>query len=205
MFVKNMCRVIALCCLAGAGSADLIGGHDRQRLTLMFLAKLDAYYQDYPLTLSLPDLPISLPSDDLDSGQWLALLTVLSEEGLLTREQRAQKRIDSQERVLIGQVQIFTQPDASVNLSLPLGVVRVMEVEVMEPVLQADNSPAYALRFAWQLDEPAHWLWSPALNDLPDIIRLRLASGRRQSGTVTAHWEDMNWRFDTPPQLRKGR
>jgi|TARA_B110000503_G_scaffold47572_1_gene77512 hypothetical protein len=202
MFVKSVCLSIVLCCLAGAGSADIIGGHDRQRLTLFFLAKLGAYYQDYPLTLSLPTLPISLPSEQLDSAQWLALLTVLSEEGWLIREQRAQKRIDSQERVLIDQVQIFSPSGASASLGLPLGRVRVMDIEAMELLPQTDNRPAYTLRFGWQLDESAGWLWAPALDDLPDIRRLRLASRQRQSGTVTAQWYDMNWRFDTAPQLR---
>ncbi|MDO7636256.1 MULTISPECIES: hypothetical protein [Reinekea] len=202
MLVKTIWLYLVLSCLAGSVSADLVGGHDRQRLTLLFLAKLDAYYQDYPLTLSLPSLPISLPSEQLDSAQWLALLTVLSEEGWLTRKQKAQKRIDNQERVLIGQVQIFSRPGASVRLALPLGMVRVIEIDTMQPLPQNNSQPAYALRFAWQLDEAVDWLWAPALDGLSDIIRLRLASRQRQSGTVTAHWHDTDWRFDTPPQLR---
>ena len=200
--VKKIWLYIALFWLAGAASADLIGGHDRQRLGLLFLAQLDAYYRDYPLTLRLPKLPISLPSEQLDSAQWLALLTVLSEGGWLTREQRAQKRIDKRERVIIEQVQIFSKPGTSVGLSLPLGVVRVMEIAAMEPVSQSDNRPAYALRFTWRLDESADWLWAPALDKLPDVTRLRLASRQRQLGAVTAHWHDSKWRFVTPPQLR---
>lgn len=171
------------------GNAELMGGHDRQRLLLIFQNALHEHFQKTPIAINAQIFPVRVVESSFYNDSY-HIFNVLTEEGALTRKSRMENT--SEKGVEMSRVIYFENPDGIAHPAFTLGVVDVQNITGLED--KSENSVvSFRVEFVWQLDQPAEWIWAPDLNSDSRIQTLKLATGLQQTAHATLSFKHHNW------------
>lgn len=148
--------------------AQIIGGHERQRLILQLTESLQRHYEQNPLKLYLPELPVEVAADSPEQRALYSLLLTLAEEGLLVERKKASEQALQSGRNLIAAVSEFSVPVNSTVPEVVYGTVVIDEVVSLQTLKQLSSGTArYRIEFLWHLVSPAEWLWGATVECNP--------------------------------------
>ena len=176
-------------------NADIVGGHDRQRLSLQFQNLLQLHFRAFPVQVDRSIFPLTLAVVDANP-----LFDVLVEEGGLTRHYRV-GNVNAQRLQLtrVADYKINPLGDHSVFL---LGQVQPIRIVSMDLLSSEDGQETYQLTFLWRLQEAAPWIWAPALNRNQSIQQLREAVQLEQTAQAIIGWQTNGWQLESVDVLK---
>lgn len=184
--------------------ADIIGGHSKQRLGLIFLGSLTNYYAEQPLSIYLRELPITVFEDTPNQSPLSPLLQVLAQEDLLSSEVSLQMiTLDNSAQLQTRAITYFALDNGS-SVRAELGEVTVLFLSEMEEVYTVPNldiQQRYRVRFRWSLSNEAEWIWASELNSIETIRLLRAATINSQTGIADFEFGGNQWRLSNAPNI----
>ncbi|WP_132701320.1 hypothetical protein [Reinekea marinisedimentorum] len=195
--------VIFLCALSA--NAEMIGGHERQRLVLHLTELLHRHYEFNLLQLYLPELPVEVVTDSPDQRTLYALLTTLAEENIVVEQKKSAKQVIDSGRHLIAAVSEFSAPNNSSVERVAYGRVVIDSVDSMQTLKQEGSAETRVeIQFLWHLVSPAEWLWAPRLNSIPEIRYLRESTAASMKGSAIFIWQEQKaqWLLEASPNIR---
>jgi len=201
---KNVLLLMLTCLFPMMGNAELIGGHDRQRLTLIYLDELSKYYQTFPIQLNIPELPIIVHQNSPNAEQMLPLMMVLVEEGWLESEQRVVNAADKDNEIRMTRAFEFQYKPGQAEKPITYGEIKVISIKKIKdiPSSASDEAKEVEVIFEWRLFESAEWLWASALNAVADIGYLKEATEHLKTGSAIFKWQRDQWQLTKAPALR---
>lgn len=189
---KNFLLLIVVFLYSTAANADVMGGYDRQRLSLLFTEKLHQYFDRHPLTVNLSALPVVLPADSDSAAR--KLYDILAEEGWLHREVAMSQMQDNDG--LAQQVLHYRRVKNRDESVIRMGQVDLLEIdEITDTLAKSNEPPSYQVSFQWQLIQPAPWLWAPTLSTVPYISALLNATREPARGQAVFTWRQQDWQI----------
>ncbi len=198
VFFKNVLLLVAIFIALPPARAELIGGHEKQRLMLLLSEMLEEYYIQYPLKLHLPTLPITInPTEEFEGKLYLILIT-LNEEGLVgARDIVVNDSIDG--RFVSRRDKEFYKKS---TISDALSFGRIADIKVSSLVYsQTDDQFGVTVNFSWRLYDPVAWLWANRLNSIEEISYLRYAATHAQQGVANFLFLDTRWQLLEAPDI----
>lgn len=189
---KNILLLMSIFIFSSQGSAEIIGGYDRQRLLLQFQSILVRYYQAHPVTVNLQALPLEI--DDQSDSDARRLYDVLTEEGYLQRE-IAVRGFEGDESI-VSRVFRYQVRENRMSDAIVMGVVQVTSLEQWQSRIEPDSDHTeYEVSFRWLLTEPAPWLWAPSLQTNAYLTSLIQTIETPATGTARFRWMNEHWQL----------
>jgi hypothetical protein len=185
-FFKIVLLSILIVLIASIANAALIGGHDRQRLSLLFLSDLQRHFSQTPVAIN-PDI---FPLDQQESAQSETLFNVLVEEGVLLRS-RSAENVSNESVVMRRMFHYRVNPDAS-HGAFVLGYVEVQAITFFKAI-PGHQPEQYKVSFQWHFVHPAEWLWAPAFADNSRIQVLLDSINHPHIADAVFVWQDGHW------------
>lgn len=177
-------------CLSPA-NAEVVGGHDRQRLSQLFFASLQEFALSSPIRINQAAFPETLAESDTER---LMLYGVLVEEGLLKVRVFSGSLASEPEKVQ--RLAEFSLTKRAEEAGLLLGRVIPRQILTISPIETDPLDPQrYQVTFEWLFSEPEPWLWAPALDSNNDIQTFLRATQQVQIGTALFEAKRFDWQL----------
>lgn len=186
----SICLLVYPLTLLGYGAT----GHARQQLRLIAADLVRDNLTDTVMRLRLPDLPLILMEGE--SPDLRHQLDVLVSEGLMERdavvgEQReltpngwVQRTVsgyryfrrlsEHKEPIYYGSAELF----------------RVGEI-IVEP--KPEGRTQAVVHFQWRAEQLDEWVWAPAFDEVPKLVRVKESPQKPISATVVLQWRQQQW------------
>jgi hypothetical protein len=185
--------------------AEIIGGHERQRLTLMLVEMLRQYYQVQPLQLYLPELPVQVAVDDPDQSTLYVILKTLAEEHLIVEHKKDLETLTQSGGKLFSVIMEYSAPKNNSVIDVRYGDLVVDEAISVQSIAHShDGYTRVKIEFTWHLVSPAEWLWAPRLNSIDEIRYLKESTASKKTGHAVFVWQDDSgrWMLQSPPNIQ---
>ena len=182
-------------------NADVVGGHDRQRLSLLFLGSLSSYVRTNPITLNAKQFPARLINQEQNKAK-IALFDVLVDERLL--EKTVLSANIGKEQLLISQVITYQRPQGLEYVSITVGRIVVQQITQLNKLPDDElEQTQYGVVFLWRFEDPAPWVWAPALETNQDLNRFKRAMTQSQEASAIFVWKNNQWHLNQSPSFLK--
>jgi hypothetical protein len=184
---KNNLLLIYMLLIPILGNAELVGGHDRQRLLLIFTQTLTDYLQRHPITINASQFPVSVTNIP-ENAEKLALFDTLTEEGWL---QKTSTVADvGNKNILFTRVFTYELNRSRQDQPIIVGYVQLEQVKYLELLTPNDSGDTrYRVGFTWLFHQPSPWIWAPALNTNSELTFIKLALKTPQTADMHLVWD----------------
>ncbi len=181
------------------GNAELVGGHERQRLSLIFLEQLNSYVNSHPVTINLEQFPVTL-NDVPESQTAIALFEVLVEEGLLVKSMSASEI--GQNNLLFTQTLSYERSANSEVKDFIVGQISVEQITRLTWLVdKTEPETTYEVHFTWRFKQPAPWVWAPVLSSNEGLNFLKTAMSTSKASSAQFIWQNDRWQLLNSPQF----
>lgn len=201
---NNTLLLIAVFLFLSPASADIKGGHSKQRLGLIFLSSLSDYYSTQPLSIHLRNLPIKVYDDGAEQTPLAPLLRILAQEDLLSTSTSLETLTLENNAQLQTRATTYFAIDNRDSIRAQLGDVRIemlTEMKEIESVPNLDVQQRFNVSFRWSLTSEAEWIWASELNTIDTVRLLRSATLNSQIGSADFEFRDNQWRLSRIPDI----
>ena len=197
-FFKNFLILFVVFLYANIGNAELIGGHDRQRLSMIFSNLISQRLTNSPISISTTQFPITLVSN-LANQPTINLYDVLAEEGYLTGKNRITGINDNED--LATQAIQYTLNKTDSNNRIAVCTVLFNAITSIERMHTDDDAVQYKVSFQWQARNLAPWIWAPSLVNHPDLVKVKRSEITPSQGEATIIWQVDRWVLTLSPLI----
>jgi hypothetical protein len=193
---KNFLILLIVFIYSNIGNAELIGGHDRQRLNLLFSDLITQRLSQSPISISTTQFPLTLVSK-IENQPMIDLYNVLVEEGYLASEKTIAEINDSQ----ISATQAFRYTVSKTDINDRISVCSVLfdGIISIERLASEDSAVRYQVAYQWQARNLAPWLWAPKLINNADLAQIRRSETVPSQGEAILTWDVDNWALALKP------
>lgn len=190
-FFKNIWLFSAVFLFSNAGNADVVGGHDRQRLAMLFFAELENYFISNPVTIKKSNFPVTVADISVQKPR-IHLYDVLSEEGWLFR-QTTVTAIDEDNAVATRAFKYELTEKAQAD-DIVLGRLNLITIQEMNRLERSEErETGYQVSFSWLLSDPAPWIWAPILSGSQLLSEYTDAINQPKRGSAFFFWQSGKW------------
>lgn len=196
-FSKNYLFLFFVFIFSNHGNAELVGGHDRQRLQLIFHSALENYFASRPMLVQVDHLPLVLEDSEQNSAI-INLYQVLAEEGYLVAEASV-SQTDENGLKVTRSIRYLRSTDKPAQ---PIQVAQISSEKIIAvKQIQPPDLNRYQVRFSWRSAQLAPWVWANSLNANSLITMLKEANLQAKQGQAEFEWRDGAWQLLGRPQL----
>jgi hypothetical protein len=195
---KNFLILFIVFLYANVGNAELIGGHDRQRLNLIFSDLINQRLKNSPISISTAQFPITLVSN-LANQPIISLYNVLAEEGYLTGKNMITGINDHQASAT--QAIQYTLNKTDTHNRIAVCTVLFDSITTIERMHSDDDDVRYKVSFQWRAQNLAPWIWAPSLENNSDIAKVKRSETNPSHGEATMIWQVDRWILSLNPLI----
>lgn len=197
---KNFLFLIFCFIWSNSGNAELVSGHDRQRLALIFLHQLEVYFKNTPVQINTAQFPVEITKDSANENRF-NLYQVLAEEGWLSVTAASRPVTADGDEVSYKQVFTFSiHPDRIDQHYIPAAQIKVSQITALKLTI-VDDITFYQVDFNWQSSELAPWFWAKSLEQLKLASILKDSLLIEQQAQAEFYWNATQWELTQAPQL----
>jgi hypothetical protein len=189
-FFKNYLFLLLVFLYSNCGNAELIGGHDRQRLNLIFSNLLTQSFQNSPISINTATFPVTLVNTEQNIPA-IRLYNVLAEEGYLNKQLTVVETSGDRDSVTQG-IQFELTREVSTDRIIVCDIV-LSSIKSIEQIPTEDDTVKYTVAFNWRTTNLAPWIWAPALATNKDIVKVKNSEESPSDGEATFLWQSDRW------------